>query len=98
MKLAKLAGLEVPDHGMVRAKDGQLVYWIRRFDRTEQKGKIPVEDFAQLSGVDRETKYDSSVEKVITSSNATARFRPSKNVSSFKDSYLTFWLGMKICI
>jgi serine/threonine-protein kinase HipA len=65
MKLAKLAGLEVPDHGMVRAKEGELVYWIRRFDRTGQKGKIPVEDFAQLSGVDRETKHDSSVEKVI---------------------------------
>lgn len=65
MKLAKVAGLEIPDHGLVRAKDGKLVYWIRRFDRVGKKGKLPVEDFAQLSGKDRETKYESSVEQVI---------------------------------
>ena len=65
MKLAKIAGLETPDHGLVRAKDEKLVYWIRRFDRVEKKGKLAVEDFAQLSGRDRETKYDSSVEQVV---------------------------------
>lgn len=65
MKLAKVAGLETPDQGLVRAKDGKLVYWIRRFDRVGQKGKLAVEDFAQLLGRDRETKYDSSVEQVV---------------------------------
>jgi serine/threonine-protein kinase HipA len=65
MKLAKLSGLEVPDHGLVRAKEGRLVYWIRRFDRIGRKGKRAIEDFAQLSGENRATKYDSSVEKVI---------------------------------
>jgi serine/threonine-protein kinase HipA len=67
MKLARVAGLETPDHGLVRAKDGKLVYWIRRFDRVGQKGKLAVEDFAQLLGRDRETKYDSSVEQVVES-------------------------------
>jgi serine/threonine-protein kinase HipA len=66
MKLARVAGLETPDQGLVRAKDGKLVYWIRRFDRVGQKGKLAVEDFAQLSGRDRETKYDSSVEQVVS--------------------------------
>ena len=66
MRLAKAAGLETPDHGLVRAKDRELVYWIRRFDRIGQKGKLAVEDFAQLSGRDRETKYDSSVEQVVS--------------------------------
>jgi serine/threonine-protein kinase HipA len=65
MKLAKLSGLEVPDHGLVRAKEGRLAYWIRRFDRIGRKGKRAIEDFAQLSGENRATKYDSSVEKVI---------------------------------
>lgn len=65
MKLARVAGLETPDQGLVRAKDGKLVYWIRRFDRVGQKGKLAVEDFAQLLGRDRETKYDSSVEQVV---------------------------------
>ena len=41
------------------------MYWIRRFDRVGQKGKLAVEDFAQLLGRDRETKYDSSVEQVV---------------------------------
>jgi serine/threonine-protein kinase HipA len=65
MKLATVAGLETPDHGLVRAKNGKLVYWIRRFDRVGQKGKLAVEDFGQLLGRDRETKYDSSVEQVV---------------------------------
>jgi serine/threonine-protein kinase HipA len=66
MKLAKAAGLETPHHGLVRAKDDKLVYWIRRFDRIGQRGKLAVEDFAQLSGRDRETKYDSSVEHLVS--------------------------------
>ncbi len=65
MKLARVAGLKGhPQPGIkFRAKDGKLVYWIRRFDRVGQKGKLAVEDFAQLLGRDRETKYDSSVEQ-----------------------------------
>ncbi len=64
MRLAKLAGIEVPLHGLVYSKDGSMTYFIRRFDRAGRNKKIPIEDFAQLSGRDRETKYDSSMEKV----------------------------------
>jgi len=67
MTLAKLSGIEIPDHGLVYAIDGSLTYWIRRFDR-EGRGtrKFPQEDFAQLLGRSRETKYDSSMEQVVS--------------------------------
>jgi len=68
MRLAKAFGLLVPLHGLIYCKDGRMSYWIKRFDRaslkTPLKHKIPVEDFAQLSGENRQTKYESSMEKV----------------------------------
>lgn len=63
MRLAALAGIDVPLHGMVYAKDGSLVYFIKRFDRLKKKKKMAVEDFAQLGGYDRDSKYESSMEK-----------------------------------
>lgn len=65
MKLAKIVGLEVPLHGLVYNSDGSLSYFIKRFDRSRSR-KIAVEDFSQLLQSDRETKYDSSIEKVIS--------------------------------
>lgn len=64
MRLAAIAGLEVPFHGMMYSKDGSLIYFIRRFDRTPRGKKFAVEDFAQLAGLTRETKYDFSMEKL----------------------------------
>ena len=54
MRLAAAVGIEVPVHGLVRARDGSLTYFIRRFDR-EGRTRVPLEDFAQLSGASRET-------------------------------------------
>ena len=65
MKLASLSKIEVPVHGMVFNKDGSLSYFIKRFDRALKKQKIPVEDFSQLLGFTRDTKYDASMEKVV---------------------------------
>jgi hypothetical protein len=48
---------------MVLSKDGNLTYFIKRFDRAGNK-RVPVEDFAQLTGRSRGTKYDSLMEKV----------------------------------
>ena len=64
MRLAAKAGIEIPFHGMVRSKDGSLTYFVKRFDRAGRKDRVPVEDFAQLTGNSRDTKYDSSMEKV----------------------------------
>jgi serine/threonine-protein kinase HipA len=64
MRLAAKAGIEVPFHGMVRSKDGSLTYFTKRFDRVGRKDRVPVEDFAQLTGNSRDTKYDSTMEQV----------------------------------
>lgn len=65
MTLAELAGLEVPPHGLLPASDGSWVYFIRRFDRAGRKKRLHQEDFAQLTGAGRETKYNSSLEQVV---------------------------------
>ncbi len=64
MTLAKHAGIEVPPHGLIRAVDDSWVYVIRRFDRAGRKERLHVEDFAQLSGATRDTKYASSLEQI----------------------------------
>jgi len=64
MKLASTVGIEVPLHGLIYAQDSSLVYFIKRFDRYGKNKKYPLEDFAQLSLSNRDTKYSSSMEKV----------------------------------
>jgi serine/threonine-protein kinase HipA len=64
MRMAKIVGIEVPLHGLVYSKDESLTYFIKRFDRGPRKQKFAMEDFAQLAGFDRETKYRYSMEKL----------------------------------
>ena len=65
MKMATAAGITIPVHGMIYGKDHELSYFIKRYDRIGKRGKkIAVEDFAQLAGRSRETKYNYSMEKV----------------------------------
>jgi len=64
MRMAKVLGIEVPLHGLVYSKDHSFTYFIKRFDRGPRKQKLAMEDFAQLAGLDRETKYRYSMEKL----------------------------------
>lgn len=64
MRMAALAGIDVPVHGLLRAIDGSWIYFTKRFDRTGRSGRVHVEDFSQLLGASRETKYESSLEQV----------------------------------
>lgn len=65
MKLADYVGINTPLHGLMYCSDGSYSYFIKRFDKDKKGKKIPVEDFAQLAGVSRDTKYDFSMEKII---------------------------------
>ncbi len=92
MRLAKSCGIEVPLHGMVYAKDGTLTYFIKRFDRLTKGRKLAVEDFAQLAGKKRETKYDYSIEKLIKIIDEVCTFpvlEKSKFFRRFLFNYLT---------
>lgn len=65
MRLAKTLGIEVPLHGLIYNMNNELTYFIKRFDRAGHHDKIPMEDFAQLSGQTRDTKYNFSMERLI---------------------------------
>lgn len=64
MRLAAAAGIQVPVHGLVYAKDRTRTYFIKRFDRRKGK-KLYLEDFAQLLGLSREVKYNTSMEAFV---------------------------------
>jgi serine/threonine-protein kinase HipA len=64
MSLAANLDIEVPVSGLLLNADLSRSYFVRRFDRVGWN-KQPVEDFAQLSGASRDTKYDSSTERLI---------------------------------
>lgn len=65
MRMAKVFGLDVPFHGILYAKDGSLSYFIKRFDRYGKGKKLATEDFAQLTGNTRDTKYRFTMEKLV---------------------------------
>lgn len=65
LRLAAACGIETPLHGLLRCADGSLSFFIKRFDRVGRRGRLAVEDFAQLAGRTRETKYDYSIERLF---------------------------------
>ena len=93
MKLATLAGLEVPLHGMVYSIDGKLTYFIKRFDRYGKNKKHSLEDFAQLSGNSRETKYDFSMEKLVGIINKYCTFPMLEKAKLFRLTLFNFLIG-----
>jgi serine/threonine-protein kinase HipA len=93
MRLAKLIGLEIPIHGLIWSKDNSLTYFIKRFDRKGQNDKIPVEDFAQLAGFSRDTKYNYSMEKIVTLINTYCTFPAIENIKLFKMVLFNFLVG-----
>jgi serine/threonine-protein kinase HipA len=93
MKLAHEIGLEIPVHGLIWSKDNSLTYFIRRFDRRGQNDKVPVEDFAQLAGMSRDTKYDSSMEKVVGLINKYCTFPAIEKLVLFKLVIFNYIIG-----
>lgn len=93
MSLAKTIGLETPVHGLVYSKDNSMTYFIKRFDRAGHNKKLALEDFAQLSGVDRHTKYNSSMEKVITVIENYCTFPKIELLKLFKLTLFSFLVG-----
>ncbi len=92
MRLAAAVGIEVPLHGLVRARDDSLTYFIRRFDRVGRI-RVPLEDFAQLSGASRETKYESSMEKVAAVFDRYCTFPAIERVKLFERTLFSFLTG-----
>ena len=93
MRLASSIGIEVPLHGLLYGIDDSLTYFIKRFDRVSQASKLSVEDFSQLSGHARTTKYDSSMEKVVSIVNQYTTFPVIEKVKLFIRTVFNFLIG-----
>jgi serine/threonine-protein kinase HipA len=90
--MAATVDIEVPVHGRLRAIDGSLTYFIKRFDR-QGRERQPVEDFAQLSRESRETKYDSSREKVAGVIEQFCTFPALERVKLLERTLFSFLVG-----
>lgn len=92
MRMAAAVGIEVPVHGLLRSTDTSFTYFIKRFDRSG-RDRLPVEDFAQLSGESRDTKYDSSMEKVAAVVDQFCTFPALERVRLFERTLFSFLVG-----
>ena len=92
MRLAAAAGIPVPLHGLIYSKDGSLTYFSKRYDRAGEK-KIAVEDFSQLLGLSRDTKYDASMEKVVQVIDRYCTFPAVEKVKLFRLTLVNFLIG-----
>jgi serine/threonine-protein kinase HipA len=93
MKMASKCGIDTPLHGMVYSKDGTLSYFIKRYDRISRIKKLHVEDFAQLAGEKRETKYSYTVEKLINLIDFHCTFPQLEKIKFFKRFLFNFLTG-----
>ncbi len=93
MRIASVIGLEIPQHGLIWSKDKSLTYFIKRFDRKGHKDKIPVEDFAQLAGLSRDTKYEYSMEKVVNLVDRYCTFPAIEKIKLFKLTIFNYLVG-----
>ncbi len=93
MRLAEEIDLEIPLHGLIYSKDQKLTYFIKRFDRYGKGKKYAVEDFAQLAGKSRDTKYDYSMEKVAGIIETYCTFPAIENIKLFKLTIFNFLTG-----
>jgi serine/threonine-protein kinase HipA len=93
MRLANLIGIDVPLHGLVYSQDGTMTYFIRRFDRVGRNKKLAVEDFAQLSGKDRDTKYESSMEQIISLIDQFCTFPAIEKLKLFNLTLFNYLIG-----
>lgn len=92
MHLVAISGIQIPWHGLVKCSDESLSYVIKRFDRAN-KEKIPMEDFSQLIGASRDTKYDVSFEKVVETIEEHCTFPTIENFKLFQRVILAFLFG-----
>jgi serine/threonine-protein kinase HipA len=92
MRMAAAVDIEVPVHGLLRSTDGSFTYFIKRFDR-DGRNRLPLEDFAQLSGESRETKYDSSMEKVAGVIEQFCTFPVIERVKLIERTLFSFLVG-----
>ncbi len=85
--------IEVPLHGLLYCSDGKFTYFVKRFDRVAYGNKVPLEDFAQLSGSNRDTKYEFSMERIIPIIEKYCTFPVIEKAKLFKRVLFNYLIG-----
>jgi len=93
MRLAGIAGIDVPFHGMVYATDGSLLYFVERFDRRKNNAKVFVEDVSQLAALSTREKYDFTMEKVAALLDALSSSPQAEKQKLFRLTLFNFLVG-----
>lgn len=93
MRLAETIGIEIPFHGMIYSKEEKLTYFIKRFDRYGKNKKLSVEDFAQLAGLKRDTKYDFSMERLVAIIDKHCTFPALEKLKLFRLTLFSYLTG-----
>ena len=93
MRLAAAVDIETPFHGMIYNIDGSFSYFIERFDRLPKGKKVAVEDFSQLLGFSRDTKYEASMEKMILVIEKHCTFPKLEKIKFFRRVIFNFLVG-----
>ncbi|MGA1825145.1 MAG: HipA domain-containing protein [bacterium] len=93
MRMAAASGIEIPFHGLIYSKDGSRTYFIKRFDRKGKRGKLAIEDLAQLAGESRETKYNYSMEKLVDIVDTFCTFPVIEKTKIFRLTIFNYLVG-----
>lgn len=91
MVMAETVGMNVPSHGLFPLADGHLCYIIKRFDRTEDGGKIQSETMYQLLG--STDKYEGSLESIGKAIRAHAENVGLDTIDFFERVLFSFLIG-----
>ena len=92
MRMAEAAGINVPLHGMAYSIDGSLTYFIRRYDRIGNE-RIHQEDFSQLMGLSRHSKYDTSMEQIAEAVDRFCSFPAAEKIRLFRLTVFNYPAG-----
>lgn len=92
MRIARLRGLRVAEHGLVRLTNGSLALIVRRFDRDGSR-RIPMEDFGQLAEKLPREKYDGSAELCARIVRRYAAEPVLDQLNLFRVFLCSWWLG-----
>lgn len=91
MSMAASLGMRVPAHGLFPMSDDRLCYIVKRFDRTEDGGKIQKETMFQLLGATG--KYSGSLESVGKAIRAYAENVGLDSIDFFERVLFCFLIG-----
>lgn len=93
MQIAKIAGVEVAENGLLRLRDGALAYVTKRFDRRDDGSKVRQEDFCQLAQKRPADKYDGSAELCAQIIKSYASEPGIELIKLFRQLVFSWWIG-----